>query len=285
MESVFVTLATQSTVTTARDQLLLNMQEMWMSLIFQTLRGIHLDEFLPEGPKSLWAGSHLNVALPLWQGFTAVPNIDAIGGRVGFQEYLFDNNPLIRQWAENLRDAFNDIRNSPDPELRQYYHDLHTIRLHHVQETWERKKRAALREYLSGKNAAVTESQDRYSSTIAIGSYYFTVSRRLGLEFRNGDEVLVRFELSKTPHPRAYAIKARDDDPACRFAVSIRGRVGNSEYCKWLTTKGDLNVKKMNSLVDVLEGCSREESASFKRRWQVRRAVPGQRASRGHMYT
>ncbi|CAI7632618.1 unnamed protein product [Penicillium bialowiezense] len=284
MESVFVTLATHQPVVTTEDQLLLNLQEMWMSLIFQTLRGVHLDEFLPEG-ENLWSGSHLNVALPLWQGLTTIPNIDAIGGRFGFQEYLFDENPLIRQWARDLRDALNDIRNSPDIELRQYYHDLHRVRLQHAQETWEKKKHDTLQEYLAGKHATVNENRDRHSSAICIGSYHFTISRKLGLKFRDGDEVFVRFELSETPHPQAYTCKARNDDPACRFAVSIKGCIGNVEFFKWLTTRGVLNVKKINSLVDVLEGYSREESASFNRRWHVKRTVPGQRASRGHTYT
>jgi hypothetical protein len=183
---VFVTLATHDTVTTEKGQLLLNMQEMWMSLIFQTLRGVHLDEFLPADITRIWAGNHLNVALPLWQGFTAVPDEDAVGGRLAFQEYLFNQNPVVRQWAGNLRDAFNDIRNSPDPILRQYYHDLRRTRLKHAQETWEKKKFNELHGYLSGKMATVKESHGGELSEIIIGSHRFTISRKLGLEVRGG---------------------------------------------------------------------------------------------------
>jgi hypothetical protein len=256
-----------------------------MSLVFQTLRGVHLEEFLPEGIVNLWAGSHLNVALPLWQGFTAVPNADAMGGRLAFQEFLFHENPLVRQWAENHRDAFNDIRNSPDPELRQYYRDLHQIRQQQTQQTWEEKKSDKLQAYLSGKKATVGESHDGELSTIRIGSYQFTISRKLGLKVNDGDEVFVRFELTATPHPHAYACNARRDDPASRFALSVKGHNTSGDFFGWLTTGGELNVKKMNSLVDVLEGCSRKESLTFKRRWHIKRKIPGERSSRGHVYT
>ncbi|PYH92767.1 hypothetical protein BO71DRAFT_400268 [Aspergillus ellipticus CBS 707.79] len=62
------------------------MQEMWMALIFQTLTSLRLKEFLPKDAKILWSGNHLNVALPLWQGFTGneeqIAAQDAYGGRV-----------------------------------------------------------------------------------------------------------------------------------------------------------------------------------------------------------
>ena len=282
---MFVTLATHEAVTTEEGQLLLNLQEMWMSLIFQTLRGVHLEEFLPGDIENLWAGSLLNVALPLWQGFTAVPNAEAMGGRLPFREYLFDDNPVVRQWAQNLRDAFNDTRNSPDPELRQYYQDLRQRRQQHAQETWEKENSDELKAYLSGKKVTVKESHNGELSTVSIGSYQFTISRTLGLKVNDGDEVFVQFELTETPHPHAYACKARIDDPAIRFAISLKGHNTNGDFFGWLTTGGELNVKKMNSLVDVLEGFSREECLTFKRRWHVKRTIPGDRSSRGHMYT
>lgn len=283
MESKFVTLATQKEVVTTEDQLLLNLQEMWMSLIFQTLRGVQLDEFLPTEIEKLWAGNHLNVALPLWQNFTAVPSADVMGGRVAFQQYLFDVNPLVRQWAENSRDAFNDIRNSPDPELRDYYHRLQKTRQQHVRDTLDKKKSAALQEYLSGKKAIVR--YNGYHCSIPIGSYVLTISQKLGLQVKDGDEVFLHFDLSSTPHPHAYTSKARIDDPAYRLGVSIRGHTISAEYFCWLTTDGDLNVLKMNSLVDILEGYTWEDIASFKRRWHLERLIPGERSSKKHVYT
>ncbi|KAL4788001.1 hypothetical protein BJX76DRAFT_353554 [Aspergillus varians] len=129
------------------------MQEMWMSLIFQTLTSHRLDEYLPKSVKRLWSGKNLNVALPLWQGFTGNKEQrameDACGGRLSFQQYLLSDDLAIRQWAEHARDSFNDIRNSPDPILRKYYQDLHLQRRLKAQKTWENKQLQNLRELLS----------------------------------------------------------------------------------------------------------------------------------------
>jgi hypothetical protein len=191
----------------------------------------------------------------------------------------------VRQWAENQRDAFNDIRNSPDPRLRQYYKDLHQTRQQHAQETWEIKKSDELKADLSGQKATVNECHNGELSTVSIGSYQFTISRKLDLKVKDGDEVFIQFELTETPHPHVYARKARVDDPASRFAISLTGHNTSGDFFGWLTTSGELNVKKMNSLVDVLEGCSREECLTFKRRWYVKCTIPGDRSSRDHMYT
>ncbi|KAL1852698.1 hypothetical protein Plec18167_008981 [Paecilomyces lecythidis] len=257
---------------------------MWMSLTFQTLRGFHLDEFLPAISKRFWSGNHLNVALPLWQSFTALPNSEAVGGRLAFQEYLRDNNPLVRQWAKDTRDAFNDIRNSPDPALRKYYESLHQERRKASQATWEQKKSDNLKKYLSGQKVVVKETY-RGVMTIPMASFQFAILRKLGVDVKNGDEVFVQFHLPDTPHPHAYTSRAHKDDPASRFAVSIEGSDTSGHFYKWLTTDGDLTVMRINSLVDVLEGYSLEESRSFKRRWHVNRMVPGERSSRKTIYT
>jgi hypothetical protein len=122
IKSRFVTLAKYTKPQCVEDQLILNLGEMWMCLVFQTLRTFHLDQFLPEDVQPLWSGNHLNVALPLWQGFTDTDGIqEAIGDRHDFQQYLRSTDPHIRLWAEDTRDAYNDLRNSPNPTLREYY--------------------------------------------------------------------------------------------------------------------------------------------------------------------
>ncbi|KAJ6072758.1 hypothetical protein N7467_010843 [Penicillium canescens] len=271
MESVFVKLAVHDAFSSEEGQLLLNLQEMWMSLVFQTLRGFHLDEFLPPGSNKLWAGNHLNVSIPLWQSFTAIPNAETKGGSLAFKEYLCHKDPAVRHWAEDARDAFNDLRNSPDPLLRRYYLDLNQGGARKTaRAAWEKKKYDELREYLSGKVAIVTESHDGELSEVSAGSFRFTISRKLGLNVDGGDKVLLKMHLAETsPHPRAYAHKARLDEPA----MSIEGVHG--DFFEWLTTSGNLNVQKMNSLVDVLEGLTLEESESLPRRWHVRRMIPG----------
>lgn len=92
---------------------------MWMACVFQTLTPPHLDLYLPADVTRLWAGHHLNVALPLWQSFTddIEDTGELLGGRQTFKTFLQSKNPAVRSWATNLRDAFNGLRDSPDPAI------------------------------------------------------------------------------------------------------------------------------------------------------------------------
>jgi hypothetical protein len=250
------------------EQLLLNLLEMWMCLVFQTLRGVHLDEYLPAAARKLWAGCHLNVALPLWQSFNSVPNAEVMGGRTAFQEYLIHEDPEVRQWAKEHRDAFNDIRNSPDPALREYYKNLQDKRHTKANETSQTKKSQKMLKFIEGGLVKISESHGGEFNEIHLGTFRFTVSRKLKTKFTHGQEVVLRFELSQNPHPHACTMKARPDDPASRLGVSIGNKIKDEDYFQeWLTTSGDRAVMKMNSLVDILDGYSLEETRSFRRRF------------------
>ncbi|KAE8418752.1 hypothetical protein BDV36DRAFT_294798 [Aspergillus pseudocaelatus] len=287
MESVFVTLGTSEKPTSAKTQLLLNLLEMWMALVFQTLTSLHLNEYLPESVNRLWSGHHLNVALPLWQGFTEEDQAvsEAVGGRISFQQHLFSEDPTIRQWAESARDAFNDIRNSPDALLRQYYQNLLSKRRAQGQQAWQEKKSTNIMKYLEPTKATVKASHEDEIYEVSCGSFRFTISQLLGLHLRGGDEVFVQLHLAGSRHPNAYAQMAETRDPASRLAISISGHDAQGGFHTWLQTKGTRNVFKMNSLVDVLEGYSLEESQHFQRRWHSMRLVPCDSSSRKHVYT
>ncbi|KAE8322237.1 hypothetical protein BDV39DRAFT_218849 [Aspergillus sergii] len=151
MESIFVTLVTSEKPTSVKTQLLLNLHKMWMALVFQTLTSLHLDEYLPDSVNRLWSGHHLNVALPL---------CEAVSGRISFQQHLFSEDPTIRQWAESARDAFNDIRNSPDALLRQYYQNLLSKRQAQGQQTWQKKKSMNIMRYLEPTKTTVKVSHE-----------------------------------------------------------------------------------------------------------------------------
>jgi hypothetical protein len=276
MKSTFVTLAILAAPSCARTQLVLNLAEMWMCLVFQTLTSIHLSSWLPEQANAMWSGNHLNVALPLWQGFTNTQEnqaiADAIGGRVTFQQYLASEDPVIRKWAEHARDAFNDIRNSPDPGIRKYWWDLHKERIFKAQETWGAKKAEMAKQHLEGAKVSVIlypGNHGDHQTEVRAGSFRFTVSQTLGLHLRHGDEVILQYHLTPTSHPCPYVTSALTTDPASRLGVSIRGENSHGSFHCWLRATGERNVRKMNSLVDILEGCSLEESQGFKRRWFV----------------
>lgn len=62
IDSLFVTLYIDDKQDRPNQQLLLNLAEMWLCCIFQTLTSLHLDQYLPEDVDKSWAGHHLNVA-------------------------------------------------------------------------------------------------------------------------------------------------------------------------------------------------------------------------------
>ncbi|OQE46573.1 hypothetical protein PENCOP_c001G02346 [Penicillium coprophilum] len=223
MNSAFVTLAILHAPSSTQTQLILNLAEMWMCLVFQTLTSIHLDAWLPKNTNAIWSGNHLNVALPLWQGFTDTQEnkaiADAIGGRSTFQRYLASEDLDIRAWAKQTRDAFNDIRNSPDPGIRDYWWDLHKERMIKAQETWGKKKASMAKQHLEGTKALVnlySGNHGDHQTEVRTGSFSFTVSKIFGLDLHHGDEVFLQYHLTSTPHPHAYAVSALKTDPAGR---------------------------------------------------------------------
>ncbi|OQD66672.1 hypothetical protein PENPOL_c004G04918 [Penicillium polonicum] len=280
MKSAFVTLAILDPPSSTQTQLVLNLAEMWMCLVFQTLTPLHLGSWLPKNTNAMWSGNHLNVALPLWQGFTDTQEnkaiADAIGGRSTFQQYLASKDLVIRAWAEQTRDAFNDIRNSPDPGIRNYWWDLHKDRILKAQDTWGKKKASMAQEYLEGAKALValhSGNHGNHQTEVRAGSFRFTVSQTLGLDLRNGNQVILQYHLASTPHPHAYALSALKTDPATRLGVSIRGQDSHGDFHCWLKATGECNLRKMNTLVDILEGYSTLESQGFKRRWFVTKSL------------
>ncbi len=86
-------------------ELLLNLEEMFLACVFQTLRRHHLERYLPTGTSMPWAGSHLNLALPLWQGFSTQSG-DVVT-RQTFAEAIHSSDPTLRKWAASWRNAYN----------------------------------------------------------------------------------------------------------------------------------------------------------------------------------
>ena len=77
--------------------LVLDLMEMWCSLMLQTLTRNALQAYLPNGTLSLYAGGHLNIALPLHQSIQ----------------------------GEIVRDKLSvDIYHFYDPSIRAYYASL-----------------------------------------------------------------------------------------------------------------------------------------------------------------
>lgn len=278
------------------QQFVLNLAEMWMCCIFQTLTPLHLDNYLPGNVKKVWAGRHLNVALPLWQSFSnSLENkAEAIGGRAAFTKFLQSPDFEVRQWAESLRDGFNQLRNSPDSKLRNYYRQQIRFSLQSAAVACQNATIKRFQEYFSGKEISVNVTSrnkgtyyERDYYDIRCGMFLFTISQDFGLSFKHMDKVSVQSHLSETEHPMKYACRALKTDPASRLAISVTGHDSNGMFVVWLESKtGTRTVFKMNTLVDILEKYTYEERKAFPRRWFLRaeRTKRGKWGTKG-MYT
>jgi hypothetical protein len=105
--------------------LLLNLVEMWMCNVFQTLPRTSLEKYAPLGSRIAWAGQHLNVALPLWQSFrdnedSKLWEEQAMGvSKEGFRDFLFSADPPIRAWLESIERLVPCNKNFTRPRARR----------------------------------------------------------------------------------------------------------------------------------------------------------------------
>ncbi|KAJ5857859.1 hypothetical protein N7455_008753 [Penicillium solitum] len=107
------------------DQLLLNLQEMLTACVFQTLRSSDLEFYLPDEVEICWGGRGLNVALPIWQGYTLGEGkkfLHEMGlSKQDFSAALHSQDILVRECAMEVRDAYQSLRNHPDPRVQEVW--------------------------------------------------------------------------------------------------------------------------------------------------------------------
>ena len=267
-----------------QGRLLLNLAEVWPCCIFQTLTAYHLDKYLPNHYQKPWAGCHLNIALPLLQPFSVKEKVEAavLESRNTFNTYIA-GNPDDREWATDLRAAFHALRDAPYPVIRGYHKERLRENIKSAHNAGQQKFIESMRQYLSGQERAVDVftstsaggfSWDRTSFTC--GHFQLTISVNFGLHLKNGDKVFVQFHLAENVHPHKYTTNALPTDSASRLAISLSGRDATGEFHIWLVSSGPKAVKRMNTLVDVLEGYSyseREEMARPGRWWNFSRQM------------
>jgi hypothetical protein len=97
--------------------LLFNLLEMWCCLTLQTLTKNALLAYLPEGKMAPSAGTHLNVALPIYQS----ANTKGMTESLLHGDIYHSNNKLVQQNYSNLRKRFFELKDSPEPTMREYY--------------------------------------------------------------------------------------------------------------------------------------------------------------------
>ncbi|KAF6236938.1 hypothetical protein HO173_004816 [Letharia columbiana] len=94
--------------------------------------------------------------------------------------------------------------------------------------------------------------------------------------------VLQGFLEPKGPHPEKYAAAASNDSAGARLGVNMTALTSKGVESFWLDYKGGQEVKRMNTLVDQLDGYRLEEIEKRSNRFLG--AAPG-RGSPIDMYT
>lgn len=93
--------------------------------------------------------------------------------------------------------------------------------------------------------------------------------------FKNCSEIMARCELTDDTHPHVFASTCLRADPARRLGVHVEGvDLDGKAYQGWLSSRGKMAPMQMNTLVDLLQGVSREDSMAYPRRW-VTHTTPG----------
>lgn len=270
MDSIFVKLASFRREKSRHLALLLNIEEMLLSCVFQTLRSKDLQKYLPKGYPMPWAGYHLNVALPLWQGFSDEVNTQEVLTKDAFQDALLSANPLVRKWAEDLRDGFHDLASSPEPMLRDYW------------------RKVIMNDFVKiGKDAIQLQKLARYrrwlldgvERKVLLGSWghpyaylgeyivYLGSKSSFSVRIEQGDAVCIQPFLTTHPSPLRYAQAASDTDPCSRLVIYARIKIpGREDICRFVKAESAKQAKLMNSLVDIFEGVPLEVSRSLKNR-------------------
>ena len=188
-----------------------------------------------------------------------------------------------REWGKQQRDAFNKLRNAKDPELRQYYQETIRRSLQEAKRTLQYTAMENMQGYLLGKEGKVKIRKYKINpftiklvSTIQCGMFSFTISKYFELNLVNGQDVFIKFYLEDNEHPQKYAVKALPSDPANRLAISVSGQDSRGTFHIWLVNKkGEKAVKKINTLVDMLNGYTYDERREFLRRWIVEKPLGG----------
>ncbi len=107
------------TETTQLDPLILNMLEMWVSLILQSLSKSVFEDYLPSNTLALSAERHLNLMNPLYQSSQTPERAEAL---LSINVYR-TKDPSRHEYYQQMRRCFHNMKDSPDPEYRRYYEE------------------------------------------------------------------------------------------------------------------------------------------------------------------
>lgn len=193
------------------DTVMLNLLEAWCSLIFQTLQIKDLLEYLPPGTILFpHAGTHLNVAHPLWQGFAKSKDdiyASAESGepRKAFSDLVRNSEGEYREYYQSLSRNFKDLKYSTKDTLREYYLAANRRRVASLSASARKRTRERL---LQGVNKKLIRSGMR----VKFG--FIDLRFPVSLSSVISDEVHVQGFLTPGLNPNVYATGATPEDPA-----------------------------------------------------------------------
>ena len=262
-KSAFVILAQGMKI----EPVALNLLEAWGALIFQTLPKNDLLDYLPNGAVLFpQAGSHLNVAHPLWQRFSVTKqdtyvSADPYQRREKYSELIRDSDGEVKDYYLGIRQSFLNLKDSKDPAMKDYY--LSAYRKAHESRSTSVRKRIR-HEILEGVTREVSVSG---GSGCFIAFAQITLRIRQGqIRLNHGDKVYLQGFLMPGLNPNMYATGATSDDPARRFSLQLTGENQGCNFQIWLTVGGDRTAMRVNTLVDILEGDTYDEIEKRPRR-------------------
>lgn len=230
----------------------LNIIEMFMCLLFQTLPEKTLRKFLPDRVEILNPGAHLNLAAPIYQGMS---------------------NP---GWSLLL------ARESADPLIYDYYKRRLGVRAQQRrEEQLELTRNGGLRQL------SRTGSSNALSFTIGCLNMiiYMSTMNTKDLGLMPGDQVYTEFLITEGRNPDAWALDALDEDPGNRVAIRVSGLLPEGKPYSFLVHKtGDITAKQANSLFDFIDGVEDTvDSVNTPRRYFAKNRTLGRYKNR--LYT
>jgi len=247
------------------DSVALNLMEAWCSLIFQTLQIKDLLEYLPPGTILFpHAGTHLNVAHPLWQGFAkSKDELYALAERrKAFSDLIRNSEGEYREYYQSLSRNFKDLKYSTKDALREYY--LAADQRRAASYTASSRKRIRER-LLHGVVKKMNKGGIKGGKTVTFGiidlRFPASICRMIP------GEVFVQGFLTPGLNPNVYATGATSEDPARRLSIQLTIEDDQGHFQVWVTAGGDQTAKQINTLVEILEGVPGEEIAKRPRRF------------------
>jgi hypothetical protein len=238
--------------------------EMWCGLTLQTLTKQTLLQYLPVVRLSSRAGCHLNVASPLNQRVRSdIPNAAILG-----DIYKSDDSALREFYKERGRE-FRELRNSDDPQLRNYWWDAQKrgcdTRMNNYRDTIRKKA-------LEGTEVVLFIGKTSRSQQFYLGTAEFRIPKSIAT-LDSTKPLHIQCVITETPDEDRYAKEAHDSEDAARLLIRICGTTSNGEAFGGITQAGgEKTMFKANFLYDMLVGRSLAESLELPGRHRRKRA-------------